>query len=824
MNFRLTAVLFGIVFVLGVILLVISINAGKKEKPTDVLVSELALAGREGKDVDAIEFERPGTDPLVIVRTDKDRNTWQIQKPITAGADAARVLASVNALMKAKPITYTGISSNPALHGLDPAGLKVTLRSGDKSSTISLGDVTLGDKGVVFVTTSSQTKPRPLAVRRGDLDALFRETKDGSAGALAKWAADYRTTNVFPSDTRAAGEDVSTVKLELPNKKQTLALTHAAGGAWKFDSPAGWGDADVEGDAVSAPNTFTGVRRLLGALTSVSVANPADFIDSPKDLKEYGLDAGNPDLVKVEMKTRDNQTATVYIGKREAAPPPAMPGAPPMPGGKVFVRIEGQPGVIRATAGDLIGLNGVIADPSALRDRTLVNADRAKVDGIDIALPGQPVAKLRRAGAPVWKLYGGPNDPQPAYGAAVDKFLDVVMARRTIKDFPAPNPANFSAIGATVSLWVEGFIPAADPKAEPTTKGEPIKLEFGNRVGDVVYVRRTAPGLPPSEFTLPVTIKVGAGTETADVLASVTKSRLDLLDPSLPTFGSDAVASVTVSGLGNYAVAKDEKPDPSTREFLWKYTAPEPKGRIADAKVLDGMLQLLGTTQSVTRFVDEAPDAKKLEGYGFTPAPQLKIVVGLRDSLDKERVYEFGKAADASYVYARVAGKSVVFTLPRLVFDRFVDPDLRDRVVFRGVPATSVNKVELRGWGDAGFVTELTFEKSKEGGWLVTKAPAGYQVDPAKLNAFLDLLTRERVKSFEKGGQDAKHGFADPKTALQVTLHWPGGAVALNLGASPDNGATYYGWSSWLPQTEPVFTFDGAQLKPFKDKPGGFAK
>ena len=116
------------------------------------------------------------------------------------------------------------------------------------------------------------------------------------------------------------------------------------------------------------------------------------------------------------------------------------------------------------------------------------------------------------------------------------------------------------------------------------------------------------------------------------------------------------VASVTVSGLNGYAVAKNEKPDPSTKEVLWRYTAPEAKkGQVADAKILDGMLQLLGTTQEVTRFVDEGPDAKKLEEYGLAPGPRLKIVIGLNPtSPDKERVYEFGKDAAAGDVQREV--------------------------------------------------------------------------------------------------------------------------------------------------------------------------
>lgn len=822
MNFRLTAILIGAIFVMGVALLVRTFFV-EPAAPDTLLVG---LGAARAGDIDEVVIER--TDPAATLKLKRiNGDDWELTEPVRAKANGAAVKSVVETLLKAKPTVFAETGTNPAVRGLEPPSLKVTLRHGDRSGTLNVGDVSGGGReAVVFVSTTALPN-RPVAVPRRDLEALFRLDQigvGGKAGAFAKWTADYRTPNVFPADTRAVGEDVEAVRLELPNKKQVLALTRTSGGTWTFASPAGWGAADVEGDAAGAPGTFTGVRRLLGALTSVTAAAPGDFIDSPKDLKEYGLDPGNPDLVKVELKVRDNPAVTAYFGKREGAAP-AAPGAPPAAGGKVYVRVEGQPGVIRATAGDLAGLSGVIADPAPLRDRTLVNVDRAKVDGVDIALAGgQPVTKLRRVNG-TWQLYGGPGDPQPAYAAAVDKLLDVVLARRSIKDFPAA-PANF-APAATVFVWADGFAPAAaDSKAEPAKKAEPIKLEFGAPVGDTVHVRRTLPGQQPSEFILPAQIKVGAAGDTADVAASVTKSRLDLLDPSLPTFGSDAVTSVTVSGASNYALAKGDKPDPTTREVLWRYTAPEPKGRVADTKTVEGMLQLLGTTQSVTRFVDEAPDAAQLAKLGFTPAPRLKVVVGLQPgAADKERVYEFGAdASDPNFVYARVAGKAAVFTLPRLVFDRLVNPDLRDRVVFRAVPTGAVNKVELRGWGDAGFVTELTFEKNKDGAWQATKAPAGYVVDPAKVNAFLELLTRERAKSFEKGAPEGKHGFGDPKHALQVTLHWPGGAIPLTLGASPDNGATYYGWSGWLPQSDPVFTFDAALFKPFKDKPGGFAK
>ena len=462
MNFRLPAALLGLTLVIVVVLLIRAFNSDK-ETPPDVLAAELAAAGVKAEKIDAIEFERADGSTLLIVRTDAERNTWQIQKPMTAKADASKVMPIISALLRAKPTNYAEISSTPAVHGLDPAGLKVTIRQGsERASTVSLGDVTMGDKGVVFVTTSSQPK-RPMAVRRSELDSLFRDdAKDGKAVDLAKWTADFRTQSVFPSDSRTLGEDVALLKLALPNKKQELALSRSAAGGWKFDSPAGWGDADTEGDQGGLPDKFTGVGPLLRALANVSARSAADFIDQPKDLKEYGLNADNPDRIRVEMKLKDGQTAVAYLGKIEpGAPAPKMPPGMPHPPaggpGTVYVQVEGLPGVIRATATNLGGLAEIIGNPNPLRDRNLLTVSPTKQpDGFDIVLaghaPDKPI-KLRKVGAE-WRLYGNPTDQQKANHAAVTTLEEVLTAKRAIKDFPAPNPANFSAIAATVYVFV----------------------------------------------------------------------------------------------------------------------------------------------------------------------------------------------------------------------------------------------------------------------------------------------------------------------------------------------------------------------------------
>ena len=96
------------------------------------------------------------------------------------------------------------------------------------------------------------------------------------------------------------------------------------------------------------------------------------------------------------------------------------------------------------------------------------------------------------------------------------------------------------------------------------------------------------------------------------------------------------------------------------------------------------------------------------------------MTVSLKDAppADNTRTYEFGKeTADPNFVYARQVGRLAVFTVPRLVYDRIATPDLRDRTIFRFDPA-QVTGIEFKGWGKAGFVTELIVEKNKDGcGW-----------------------------------------------------------------------------------------------------------
>jgi hypothetical protein len=99
----------------------------------------------------------------------------------------------------------------------------------------------------------------------------------------------------------------------------------------------------------------------------------------------------------------------------------------------------------------------------------------------------------------------------------------------------------------------------------------------------------------------------------------------------------------------------------------------------------------------------------------------------------------------------------------------------------------------------------------------------GYALMPSKVDAFLDTIAKARVKGFVPGPVQPVHGFGDPKVNLGVTVTLPDGLVlGLNIGAETDNGASYFGWTTWA--SESSLLLDAAPFRDYKTSPGAFAK
>jgi hypothetical protein len=345
-----------------------------------------------------------------------------------------------------------------------------------------------------------------------------------------------------------------------------------------------------------------------------------------------------------------------------------------------------------------------------------------------------------------------------------------------------------------------------------------------------------------ADFLLPDKIKLATGTETPDLIGTVAKTRLDLLDNHLKTFASTQANKLTVSGVANYDVDRDEKPDPSSGSPLWRFAGPpDRKGKTADARTVFEILGKIATELNEVkppgRFVDETPTPEKLIEYGLAPpakadpmtppTPRLKVAIGLpgTDPKDKEITYEFGKETpDPNLVYARQTGRAAVFTVPRAIFDKLKDADLRDRAIFQFDPA-QITGVEFKGWKDkTGFLVDLNVEKNKDGVLVMAKGPPDFTLDPAKVSAFLATLNKTPVKEFLPGVPKAEQGFGDDRSLIIVLKTSAGPLISLNLGAPANDGASYYGWTSILPQTAPVFTVEAATLKAYKDSPKAFSR
>jgi len=308
--------------------------------------------------------------------------------------------------------------------------------------------------------------------------------------------------------------------------------------------------------------------------------------DDPAKIVEYGLAEGNQDRVKVEIKItakgQPDRTEIAFIGKKVDKAP-----------NKLYVKVPGIPGIIVATAQNADAILGVLADPSPMRNRNLFPSEmnRGQISAVDITRDGK-TAKLRQPAMSFgrWQLFGEVGDPQDANNPVVTKLIDVLTQQRTVKDFPAPNDANFTGpeLKAEVKLWTEMEMPdpKADAKTEPRTKGNPITFQFGkvNRDGagkvTEIYVRRIMPSGAKSDFILPGEVKTSSapsfspqfptpaasGIDT-DVLATISKTRLDLLDPKLKDFSASSAAKLAVAnGPTTLEMNFDEKSEPP---YFW---------------------------------------------------------------------------------------------------------------------------------------------------------------------------------------------------------------------------------------------------------------
>ena len=803
MNFRLTAVLFAGVLVFVVALLVSSLSDEDAPRTDGGLVPALAFAGLKDKDIDTIELVRTQPSEQKLVFAKGPGGKWALKEPHPAKVDGFAVDRIVTDLFAAKPVAHAELTTNPANHGLAPATVKITLKAGDKSATVDVGDTSRGgDRAVTFAATSD-APGRPVAVRRSDLSGLFKDSKadPGEPAKNIKWLADLRGRRPLGDDVRDPATELTGFKLAAGGKD--LALTHKPGGPWVFAAPAGYGEADLNGATEPTPDVYTGVRPLLTALSNLNAAGPDDFIENPGDLSKYGLNPGNPDSVRIEFTPTSGVPDVLTLGG-----PVVVDGKPALPA-KVYAQAQGDPTVFKLTADRIDALKNTVARPGELRNKDLFpESQKDQIDALDLTANGV-TTKLRKVTAGTgkkWLLYGGPGDPQEANQAAVGDLVAALTKPRQAKDvLAAPYDAAFAPAEqkVTVKAWANSVTAKAEGDklpAEPAPTGTPNELLFGLKEPAGVLVRRTVNG-EKTDLRVPDA-----------VLASATKSRLDFLDVKLKSFPpADATKLILLRNGEKTEVAKDGA----------KWTFAEPaarKGKPADAGKVDGLLGVLAGLVSA-RVLAEQPTPDEAKNLGLD-VPRLTATVGRKDG---DITYEFGaETADKFYVALREAGKPLVVAVPKVVADRLLGEDLRDRTLYQFDPAQVVG-LKVRGWKGPAGVQTLEFEK-KDNAWAA-KSPAGYAADPAKVAELVKALAAPRAEAFVGPGKlEYGQDVATNPDAVEFTVSFPAPApaVTLVLGGKAPGGDRVYAATSAIPGE--AVTFDPFGLRPYFEKVTSLAK
>ncbi len=353
-----------------------------------------------------------------------------------------------------------------------------------------------------------------------------------------------------------------------------------------------------------------------------------------------------------------------------------------------------------------------------------------------------------------WKLFEG-GKSQSADDPAIQDLLRTLTAKRQVESFP--DPAKEAELGfdkptAVVSLWTDGLKKEEEKKdenkdadkkekekqdakkdagAEPKLKdAKPtVKLTFGKRDGNVVYVRREA-GSDKALVAVPATL-----------LGKVDQGRLAFLDKTLPSFSENAdIAGLVLERSGQtYDIEKEKKDDKSPG--VWKLKQPKDvAGRAANAANVDRIVGELRGLRT-DKLVSEKAAPAALEEYGLK-SPSFKATVKVKDKDGRkieDWVYLFGKETpDKSGRYAKESKSDFIFVVKPAVVET-LGSELQDPTVFHFEPG-KVKTVKLTGWKQAASYTfTLEVEQKSPKTWTV-KTPADFDLDSDQVQNFVTDL------------------------------------------------------------------------------------
>jgi hypothetical protein len=754
MNFKTTYVLFGALAALLAVLAVVLWRGPSPPSGERYVLSSMHDKGNPiiPEDVDRVEIEikRPESPRLIFERNPKAENAadkeWRITAPRSLRADPGSIDNLVRQLYNAEPEKERQPESSKAA-GLDSPQRVITLKKGDRSVSLTVGDVTPGTMDAVVYVTSSDRPKEALAVRKSSLAAALEGLNY------------FRSRDLLGSNT-ADIRDVTMVETAKGKDKKEVELKKETDGWWV-----------VKPRRLDAALFEDKLKHLADLKVSYTDEKNNDFVqDDVTDLAAFkggALDPAKSAVLRIEVRRvaegkETRQALVIGVGKKVE---PKGGDKKDKKDAKYYAYLDGGPtrDVVRISAEEVAPLLEVLKDPGSLRSKDLVRQGSPTAVVIDDHAENKKLELLRAELGPSWQLYQGPKDVkgQPAYGPEVDKLLNLLKDTKAQEFLDAPPKKASPEI--TVSLY-EGAVEKSGAK-----KDGRLVVKEGTKPAAVLRFPR-----PEREATSVPVERDWAGAKAwvkvpRALFEQLAKGPRAYYDRALPRFTTDeSMDQVTKlalkrpdQGLVEVARAKSDAP--------WKIERPaKQKGRDANGNTVLALLRDLNKLQA-TEVKALKASKSELKAYDLVDPPYEATVTVTKNGKGTTTTYSFGKK-DKGAVYAKVSGHDAVYLVNDSILSE-LGGELRNTQVLTFAPR-DVEEVKLRGWYDPEIEARTRTLVRKGGDWALKeeKLAAKYAVRGERVDALVQALSSLEASAFLEGGKGEKMKLAEGALIVEIAL------------------------------------------------------
>jgi hypothetical protein len=777
MNFKTTYILFGLLVVLlGTLAIVL--YTGPTEKPggdrlfPSMHAKDDPLKSRDVTKV-VIQRKKPADGDLVFERVDD--TTWKITAPRALAADSSRVNNLIDSLMELRHSDQEGVPSSLKKVGLDAPARIVKIHGQDKEWTLNIGETTVGDDALAYVT-SSDRKSKPVAIKKRDIDSAL------------EGLSYFRQKELLGSDHT----DIRQIKIT-EGKKTSIELKKE-NDRWRMVQPP-YGAIDA--------------TEFVSKLTDLKVDHKndkeTDFVkDGVSNLAEYHLDPARADVLRIavtrgEGKKASTVTAVVGISKEVKGQK------------KYYAAVEeGKTrDIVQVPVDSVKPFADLINDPSKLRNKNLLALEGFKQpDAIDVTNSWGLLEFRRPDSTKPWDLYRGTISTK-VDDAEVRKLIDELNKKDAGTSFADPSRKKELGLEKpeiVVKVWADSLDKPDEKKpGKPTFKkgARPAaELRFGILHQGMVAVERVWEG-DTAIVMVPPTL-----------LDQMRKGPLAYMDKSLPRFNPGLRSDQDVNKIEIVRGSETIEISRATEKDPWKFTKPANlQGRQASSAVLNNILDDLNTLRA-EEIVREKADQKDLALFELAKPPVRVTVTITKDKKSTTHTFDLGKEVAGKGVYLKRGDKEMVYLVTPTVLQA-IKKELRDTSIFNFDP-NKVTTLTIKGWANVvGAPFTLALEQ-KDGQWTA-KMPAGYNLDTTRVADLVRDLSHLMADKFVPSGK----GLKSAEGALEIQIGLPDKkSVTLTIGEA--EGGTFFATSDQLKGD--VFTIPRGSFDEMKKAPVYFQK